>query len=111
MSRPRYRTDPAVLDVEARETAASARIPVGWVSEAAQVIDGLTGDATFTAAGLRQAGVSEPPHAAHWGGLLNHLRGQGRIEAVGLALERVPCGEVRPVRVWRRTTGGGATTE
>lgn len=109
MSRRRYRAVPGVLDLEERTIAACARVPRGWIREAVGVLEGLDEGAPFTASTLRAAGVSEPPHTAHWGGLLSHLRATGYIEAAGLRVERLPCGDSRPVRVWRRTRAEDAT--
>lgn len=105
-TRHTYRTDPAVLDVEARTPAVGARLPAGWIKEATAAVEAFGPGDTFTSGTLRAVGVSEPPHPAHWGGLLGHLRAEGVIENAGLRIERIPCGESRPVRVWRRTYGG-----
>ncbi len=99
MSLP-YRDVPAVLDVEERITSADARVPAGWVEQAAQAVRQIGAHGPFTAADLRRAGIPEPPHHAHWGALVCKLRNAGIIRPHSTRLEYTRDG-LRPVRVWQ----------
>lgn len=107
--RPRYRTTPNVLDVEERTPSAGARLPNGWVHQVAQLVrDTYTAADVFTLADLRDAGVSEPPHAAHWGALIRYLHARDVIRPAGLTLRTASDGCTRPTRLWSLvTTEGG----
>ena len=102
MRRRRYRDDPAVLDLEERTASSGARLPDGWVKQARGIVQDL-GKArlAFTIVDLREAGVPEPPAAAHWGGLIHHLHVRGVIEPAGLTMQTATDGCTRPTRVWR----------
>ncbi len=107
----RYRQGPAVLDVEDRISAAGARLPTGWVTQAKHVVQTFgTAGLEFTIADLREAGVPEPPHQGHWGSLMRKLHTDGLIRPAGLTLELATDGCTRPTRVWAATPKGGATT-
>ena len=106
--RPRYRTTPNVLDVEERTPSAGARLPNGWVHQVAQLVrDTYTAADVFTLADLRDAGVSEPPHAAHWGALIRHLHARDVIRPAGLTLRTASDGCTRPTRLWSLVTSEG----
>lgn len=107
----RYRQGPAVLDVEDRISAAGARLPTGWVTQAKHVVQTFgTARLEFTIADLREAGLPEPPSSAHWGSLMRHLNAQDVIEPAGLTLQTATDGCTRPTRLWRAVhqQGGAA---